>query len=418
MRFIVPIFYNNEIEEYNKIGGNHELVFLALHKIDERVIVINKKKIDETISLLQEMHREKPFQAVINVYEKFIILAGLIAEALNLPRTIDDPLCVRDKYLMKKKLSGSVDCADAFLLPDIENLYVNIPIAYPCVIKPRYGVNSMCVVKVCDYNALRRVYKRQRKVFRRLIRNNNEGFDFPSDEFIAERYIGGTEHTIDVFVQDSNVVLQMISDKMEMKEPYFVESGDVIPGRNSDETRALIHAAVAGAIRALGIQNGWSHIEVKIHNGKVYVMEAAARMGGGYFSTAIELVYGINMKKSLFDFFVNKTLPSPREGSKSVIAFRELAFGTTFVFKSSINSKYKDNENFMLFNSKLPDGKFFIGPPYNFTNTILEYLIVAETFSEACSFFRMIRFNLHIYKVRVPFFVYAIYTWYRGLKQK
>jgi hypothetical protein len=49
----------------------------------------------------------------------------------------------------------------------------------------------------------------------------------------------------------------------------------------------------------LGVRNGWTHTELKRAGGRTWIIEIAARQGGGYTSDMLQAVYGIDPLRTL-----------------------------------------------------------------------------------------------------------------------
>ena len=70
---------------------------------------------------------------------------------------------------------------------------------------------------------------------------------------------------------------------------------------SATDVETLKAAAVAG-VRALGVNNCACHAEAKLMNGKAYLMEVGARLGGDFISTELtHLSTGIDMVAAAID---------------------------------------------------------------------------------------------------------------------
>ena len=85
--------------------------------------------------------------------------------------------------------------------------------------------------------------------------------------------------------------------------PHFVELEHHQPAELSDVQYNEIYALTTRALDALGITNGASHSEYKITNdGRVYVMEIGARMGGDFIgSDLVRLSTGYDYLKGVIE---------------------------------------------------------------------------------------------------------------------
>ncbi|MBR1381923.1 MAG: ATP-grasp domain-containing protein, partial [Paludibacteraceae bacterium] len=74
-----------------------------------------------------------------------------------------------------------------------------------------------------------------------------------------------------------------MTDKITTEEPHFVELEHHQPADLTSAQYDEIYAITQRALTALGITNGASHSEYRItKDGKIYVMEIGARMGGDF----------------------------------------------------------------------------------------------------------------------------------------
>ena len=70
--------------------------------------------------------------------------------------------------------------------------------------------------------------------------------------------------------------------------PYFEETIYVTPSRLPPETQARITDSLAKAARAIGLQEGPVHGELRINDQAIWVIEVAARSIGGKCSRMLE----------------------------------------------------------------------------------------------------------------------------------
>lgn len=98
---------------------------------------------------------------------------------------------------------------------------------------------------------------------------------------IFERYIAGTECTVEGFVVDGRPTTLAISDKEHYTDLAGVARTLTWPGGFSDTVRDRIAQANGAAIRAMGIPFGITHAEFLIDpEGEPWLVEIAARGGG------------------------------------------------------------------------------------------------------------------------------------------
>ena len=97
---------------------------------------------------------------------------------------------------------------------------------------------------------------------------------------------GGTPHVVG------------IHEKTSMALPFFLETGDYIPPRVTEEELAALTVETEAALLALGVRDSLAHVEIKQTNHGPQVIEIASRMGGDYIGETIQKVYGFDLVKA------------------------------------------------------------------------------------------------------------------------
>lgn len=113
---------------------------------------------------------------------------------------------------------------------------------------------------------------------------------------LIEQFIEGPEFSVEVIVWNSEPYVLAVTDKKTTEAPYFVELGHNQPSVYSEDIQQKLKDGAIAGIRALGLSNCAAHCELKVQDGKVYLMEIGARMGGDFISTELtHLSTGIDM---------------------------------------------------------------------------------------------------------------------------
>ena len=122
-------------------------------------------------------------------------------------------------------------------------------------------------------------------------------------EAIVEEYIEGREISVEfISYQGKHYPLQ-ITDKVTTGAPHFVELEHHQPADLTATQYEEIYAITKRALTALGVTNGASHSEYRItENGKIYVMEIGARMGGDFIgSDLVQLSTGYDFLRGVIE---------------------------------------------------------------------------------------------------------------------
>ena len=143
------------------------------------------------------------------------------------------------------------------------------------VLKPNFGSASKSVLKINNFN--------QSKDYIINLMNDCE-----DQEMIIEQYIEGTEYALEGNLINSNLNKITIFDKpIEYKEPYFEESIYITPSELSEELQNQIVELIGNACKKIGLENGPIHVEFKILDENIFIIEINPRMIGGLCSKCL-----------------------------------------------------------------------------------------------------------------------------------
>lgn len=113
---------------------------------------------------------------------------------------------------------------------------------------------------------------------------------------LLEQFIEGPEFSVEIIVWEGVVTVLTVTDKKTTDAPHFVELGHNQPSCFPVETVEMVKDAAIRGVKAIGVDKCACHAEVKVFNGRAYIMEIGARMGGDFISTVLtRLSTGVNM---------------------------------------------------------------------------------------------------------------------------
>jgi biotin carboxylase len=378
--FIAFISRTEEKKDYIELDRNAEFVFASLSSCDPEVVTVDPKCLKDAIAKFSILHAAKPFTAILNRKEKCVVPAAQLALALDLPPITLKPELARDKHQMRQALNSGSPFPHTFLIRTTCDLEQIPDAMYPCVLKPRYGFNSRSAVLVNDRIQLYSVYEEQHKLYSVL-----EKQDRTNSDFVVESFIPGAEHTVESLVRDGVPLFHIISDKLLMEAPYFVEIGDTMPSRLSGTGQRACIAATERALDRMAIRNGWTHTEIKISDLGAVVIECAARMGGGYFETLYREVYGIDRLRVLASLFSSRdSIPMPVARTHAT-ARRVVVYGPARMrIVKNAETLFHDKRVKLLWPASVSAiNRKLAGPPINFNNTLFEFVALGSTSDEA-----------------------------------
>jgi biotin carboxylase len=241
-----------------------------------------------------------PVDAVIATYENYILPAAWIAEELNLPGLpIATAEACTDKYLMRSLFAKAPEAIspDFAIVSDEQSLRdFAASHDFPLILKPANLAKSLLVTKNHSLDELIANYQRSmeqiHKVYERYAHNRT-----PS--LIVEEFLEGSIHSVDAFT-GSDGEPQVLQNVVDYRTGYDIGYEDnfhysrLLPSKLSvSDQAALRHCATVG-IRALGITNSPSHVEIIMTAKGPRIVEIGAR-NGGYRERMHKLANGIDI---------------------------------------------------------------------------------------------------------------------------
>ena len=199
-----------------------------------------------------------------------------------------------NKFLMRNAFSkAGVPCPKYQIVTSLDEIMINY--SFPIIVKPTDRSGSLGVTKV------------ERKEDLEVAVKNALNYSF-KHEAIVEEFIEGREISVEFISYHGKHYPLQITDKVTTGAPHFVELEHHQPADFTKEQYVRIYDLTKKALDALGVTNGASHSEYKITtDGRVYVMEIGARMGGDFIgSDLVKLSTGYDYLKGVIDVALGK----------------------------------------------------------------------------------------------------------------
>ena len=167
------------------------------------------------------------------------------------------------------------------------------------VLKPIYGTASKSVIKIHSI-------KENKTAVEKLMQ------DCSDQDLIIEEFVDGSEYALEGNLINSELNKIAIFDKpINYKEPYFEESIYIAPTEIPDTTQKEIVNLIAKACKKLGLENGPVHVEFKIQNKEIFIIEINPRMIGGLCSRCLSFgLFKTSLEEIALHAFLNNELKS------------------------------------------------------------------------------------------------------------
>ena len=256
-------------------------------KYADKAIVVNITSEEEVLKVAREEH----IDGVIHpCSEVSMNVMGRLNDELGLSGiTREQAIRTTNKHLMREAFeSWNAPSPKSILTDSAEDAWEHLQNDFSTdgILKPSRNSGSRGIAKV-----VRDMNKAD------FINAYNIALNESRDKSVLiEQFIEGPEFSIEIIVWNGKVNVLTVTDKKTTGAPHFVELGHNQPSCYSKEDVDTLKAAAVAGVKALGVNNCACHAEAKLMDGKAYLMEIGARLGGDFISTELtHLSTGIDM---------------------------------------------------------------------------------------------------------------------------
>lgn len=307
-----------------------EIVFATdrCHRLDDpwqdRAIAVRFHDVASSLGAIVDRARRTPVNGVIAVGDRPVVLAACAAEALELPwHDPEGALASTDKRRARRAFASAGLPSPAFQLHHLadlldagsDRLLRAVP-GFPVVLKPLGLSGSRGVIRADNFEECQAAIWRIRALLARPeIRSARTGLE---DEILIEEYIDGDEFALEGVMTHGRLQTFAIFDKPDpLVGPFFEETIYATPSRLSEARQLAVADAVGRGATALGLFHGPLHAEVRIaSDGRVFVLEIAARPIGGLCSRVLTFTNGMSLEEMLIHHALGEDISETRRESR------------------------------------------------------------------------------------------------------
>ncbi len=238
-----------------------------------------------------------PLDAIVAVDDQGAVAAAEASERLGLPHNpVSAVAATRDKLLMRSLLA-----VNEVPQPDFRSIEAGASdgeiaglaqeLGLPCVFKPTSLSASQGVLRADTPDEAVMVARR----VRRIADSCGVAHDAP---LLVERFVPGPEVALEGLVREGRLDVLAVFDKPDpLDGPAFEETIYVTPSRLDDTDIEAVVAATRSAANAIGLRHGPLHAELRVRDGRAWVIEVAARTIGGLCSRALAFSTGRTLEQ-------------------------------------------------------------------------------------------------------------------------
>lgn len=213
-------------------------------------------------------------------------VVAMVGERLGLNTiSVETAIAATSKAEMRKALAAEEVPIPGFCIVDSKHEFCNAieQFAMPFIVKPSDNSGSRGITLVDDKTYALEAYYYAKK-------NAMDGI------VLVEEYMSGDEVSVEVFVEKENIHIIQITDKLTTGAPHFVEMGHLQPSKLDEASKNDICKVARAAVKALKINTGPAHVEIKFTDKGAKIVEVGSRLGGDFITTdLVPLSTGIDM---------------------------------------------------------------------------------------------------------------------------
>lgn len=245
-------------------------------------------------SAIVQLARRRPVHGVVAVDDQGVEVAALAAASIGLAHNgVEAVRATRDKLELRRRLgAASVAQPPYRALPAGSDPQGPAgEVGWPVVIKPVSLAASRGVIRADSPEEVVWAVERIRKLLGRAGRD-------PQEPLLVESFVPGPEVAVDGVLCGGKLRILAVFDKPDpLDGPFFEETIYVTPSRLAPSVLEAVAARCVESVRAIGLTEGPIHAELRVGEGRVTLLEVAARSIGGLCSRALRFGAGISLEE-------------------------------------------------------------------------------------------------------------------------
>ncbi|HEX3479339.1 MAG TPA: ATP-grasp domain-containing protein [Kofleriaceae bacterium] len=250
---------------------------------------------DKAVAAAAQLARRTGARGVVTWADRDVELVARIARHLGLPGlSADAARLVRNKHAGRLAFASRPDLIPRFRTLRGGDLREAIAeIGFPAILKPLTGSGSKGIFEVRQESE---AIARFDQLRRYTTGSGDPMFSATADQWLYEEYLEGTEHSVEGLVQNGEVRILAITDKVTVP-PHHIELEHIQPTALDEAARAAVDDLTRTTVRLLGLDDCTFHLECKVDaGGRARLVEVAGRPGGGMIAShLVPMSTGIDM---------------------------------------------------------------------------------------------------------------------------
>ena len=262
-------------------------------------LAVNFMHPDEGARAIARFSREYPIDAILAADDEGVILAAVASAALGLAHNpVGAVVAARNKHRMREVFAKAGIPGPAFrripIDADPEEIARTVP--FPCVLKPQSLSGSRGVIRADNPREFAAAFYRVAAILSQpeIAAQDND----VSRHILVEGFIPGREVALEGLLSHGRLKVLALFDKPDpLDGPFFEETIYVTPSRLPAALQEEITARTVEGLKALGLQQGPVHAELRVNDQGAWILEIAPRSIGGLCSRTLRFGDGISLEE-------------------------------------------------------------------------------------------------------------------------
>ena len=247
------------------------------------------------VARIIEVARQYEVAGIVPFMEFGLMPATLAAQKLGLPcQPMKAVRNTRDKVQMRRALEaagmGQIQFAGCRTLDEARAFFARA--AGPIIVKPLSGTGSDGVVLVREESELETAWQ---------LATGAVAFA----GVICDSYVDGPEVSVEGYCTGGKFIPVAITDKITNES--FLEIGHSQPTQKPTDVQEAVYDYVGRVLNALGVNDCWTHTEVRISSNGPILIETHTRPGGASIDLLTRRTTGVSNHDVLFDLALGIT---------------------------------------------------------------------------------------------------------------
>jgi hypothetical protein len=267
---------------------------------------------------------ETQVDGIVAVGDRPAYIAALTAQLMGIPyNSPESVLACRNKFRARERFRAAGLPVPAFTRVPLADGPPPGAVTYPCVLKPLGLSASRGVIRANNKDEFVAAFERIRAL---LADPEIARFRDQQDQFLqVESFIEGREFALEAILTHGRLRVLALFDKPDpLDGPFFEETIYITPSRETAATHNAIIRTTEAAVKALGLEHGPVHAEMRVNPAGVWMLEVAARPIGGLCARALPALEDLILRHAAGEDVASiematgaagvMMIPIPREG--------------------------------------------------------------------------------------------------------